>query len=80
MKGLENISTEMSLHVLTYNLKRVMSIIGIRPLIQAMQAYKPVFFPCGALILALHADLNILHITPSRMSAAAAEGKVKNKK
>jgi len=38
MKGLENVSTEMSLHVLAYNLKRVMSIMGIRPLIHAMQA------------------------------------------
>jgi hypothetical protein len=28
----------MSLHVLAYNLKRVMSILGIKPLIQAMQA------------------------------------------
>lgn len=38
MKGLKNVSTEMSLHVLAYNLKRVMAIIGIKPLIQAMQA------------------------------------------
>ncbi|NNJ90275.1 MAG: hypothetical protein HKP55_01255, partial [Gammaproteobacteria bacterium] len=38
MKGLENVSTEMSLHVLAYNLKRVMSIMGIKPLIQAIQA------------------------------------------
>jgi hypothetical protein len=28
----------MSLHVLAYNLKRVINIIGVRPLIQAMQA------------------------------------------
>ena len=29
----------MSLHVLAYNLKRVMNILGIKPLIQAMQAW-----------------------------------------
>ena len=32
------VSTEMSLHVLAYNLKRVMSIIGVKPLIAAIQA------------------------------------------
>jgi transposase len=38
MKTLKHVSTEMSLHVLAYNLKRVMSILGIRPLIEAIQA------------------------------------------
>jgi len=38
MKTLKHVSTEMSLHVLAYNLKRVMNILGIKPLIQAMQA------------------------------------------
>jgi len=37
-KTLKRVSTEMSLHVLAYNLKRVMNIMGIRPLIEAMQA------------------------------------------
>ena len=32
MKRLKNVRTEMALHVLAYNLKRVMSIIGIGPL------------------------------------------------
>ena len=32
------VSTEMSLHVLAYNLKRVMNILGVKPLIQAIQA------------------------------------------
>jgi hypothetical protein len=35
-KTLKNVSTEMSLHVLAYNLKRVMSIIGTPALIEAM--------------------------------------------
>ena len=30
----------MSLHVLAYNLNRVINIMGVRPLIQAMQAAK----------------------------------------
>ena len=32
------VSTEMSLWILAYNLKRVMAIIGIRPLIEAIRA------------------------------------------
>jgi hypothetical protein len=38
MKSLPRVSTEMSLHVLAYNLKRVMTIIGVKPLIAAIQA------------------------------------------
>jgi transposase len=38
MRTLKHVSTEMSLHVLAYNLKRAMSILGIGPLIQAIQA------------------------------------------
>jgi len=37
-KRLPRVSTEMSLHVLAYNLKRVMRIMGIVPLMQAMRA------------------------------------------
>jgi transposase len=37
-RTLKHVSTEMSLHVLAYNMKRVMNIIGIKPLIQAIQA------------------------------------------
>ncbi len=37
-KRLKNVRTEMALSVLAYNLTRVMNIIGIRPLIQAMVA------------------------------------------
>ena len=37
-KTLPRVSTEMSLHVLAYNLKRVMKIIGIQPLMLAMRA------------------------------------------
>ena len=35
---LSRVSTEMSLHVLAYNLKRLMAIKGVKPLIAAMQA------------------------------------------
>ena len=38
MKTLKNVGTEMALYVLAYNLKRVINIIGIRPLIAAMMA------------------------------------------
>ena len=38
MKTLKHVSTEMSLHVLAYNMKRAMNILGIGPLIKATQA------------------------------------------
>jgi hypothetical protein len=37
-KTLKRVSTEMSLHVLAYNLKRVVNVLGVRPLIAAMAA------------------------------------------
>jgi len=37
-KKLKNVSTEMSLHVLAYNLKRVMNILGTTILMEAMVA------------------------------------------
>jgi len=37
-KQLKNVSTEMSLHVLAYNMKRVMTIIGTGAVIAAMRA------------------------------------------
>ena len=38
MKTLKHVATEMALHVLTYNMKRVIAIIGIPALIKAMGA------------------------------------------
>jgi transposase len=38
MKTLPRVATEMALHVLAYNLTRVMNILGIRPLMAAMRA------------------------------------------
>jgi len=38
MRTLEKVSTEMSLHVLAYNMKRVMQIMGTIPLMEAMRA------------------------------------------
>jgi transposase len=37
-KTLKHVSTEMSLHVLAYNFKRVLAILGVQPLLQAIQA------------------------------------------
>ena len=39
MKTLPRVASEMALHVLAYNLTRVMNIIGIQPLITAMRAW-----------------------------------------
>ena len=38
MKMLPRVASEMALHVLAYNLTRVMNIMGIRPLMAAMRA------------------------------------------
>ena len=37
-RTLNRVSAEMSLHVLAYNLKRVINILGVKPLMQAIQA------------------------------------------
>jgi transposase len=37
-KTLNRVSTEMSLHVLAYNLKRVIAILGVEPLVAAIRA------------------------------------------
>jgi transposase len=39
MKTLHNVKTEMSLHVLAYNMKRVMKILGVPGLLRVMQAW-----------------------------------------
>ena len=38
MKTLKNVGTKLALHVLAYNLKRVINFMGIHPLIAAMMA------------------------------------------
>jgi hypothetical protein len=37
MRTLKHVRTEMSLHVLAYNMKRVMQIMGIRRMIKAIR-------------------------------------------
>ena len=38
MRTLPKVATEMALHVLAYNLTRVMNIVGIKPFLAAIQA------------------------------------------
>ena len=38
MKTLPKVASEMALHVLAYNLTRVMNIMGVHPLMAAMRA------------------------------------------
>jgi transposase len=38
-KGLEHVKTEMSLHVLAYNFKRLIAILGIANMLNAVRAY-----------------------------------------
>lgn len=39
MTTLKHVSTEMSLHVLAYNMKRVMNILGVKSLVEAIRAF-----------------------------------------
>jgi hypothetical protein len=39
MKTLVHVATEMALHVLAYNIKRVIAILGVSKLIQAIAVY-----------------------------------------
>jgi transposase len=36
-RGLKRVGTEMSLHVLAYNLKRTISILGVGPLLEPIR-------------------------------------------
>ena len=38
MKRSPNVKTEISLHILAYNMKRVMAVLGTKPLMQAIRA------------------------------------------
>lgn len=38
MKRLPNVKTEISLHILAYNMKRVMAVLGAKPLMEAIRA------------------------------------------
>jgi hypothetical protein len=38
LRTLEKVRTEMSLHILAYNLKRMITLLGVQPLIQAIKA------------------------------------------
>jgi hypothetical protein len=43
MRALTHVSTEMSLHVLAYNLKRAIKTLGIKGLIEAIKAWPGLF-------------------------------------
>lgn len=53
-KTLRRVSTEMSLHVLAYNLKRVMKILGIGALIEAIRRLRGPFCSLAEAITAFH--------------------------
>jgi hypothetical protein len=58
------VKTEMSLHVLAYNLKRLMALLGIAGIMDAIRAY--------ALFLRLHGPLRaiILITLPGRLRSS----------
>ncbi len=56
MKKLHNVKTEMSLHVLAYNMKRAMKILGVPGLLQAMQARRIICYFLLVLTCAVRSD------------------------
>ena len=48
MKTLKNVGTEMALHVLAYNMKRVISILGVGGLMEAIRTLASPASPCRA--------------------------------
>jgi hypothetical protein len=38
MRRLKNVRTEMALHILAYNIKRMISLVGVRRLLAAIQS------------------------------------------
>ena len=71
MKRLRNVKTEMSLAVLAYNLTRVMNIMGVGPLIDALREFLSTLCAndtaeprSGALSASLRANLAEYHRTP----------------
>ena len=55
-KTIENVSTEMSLHVLAYNLKHMINIIGIDGLIKAIRDF---FISIFTVIVALRSKITV---------------------
>ncbi|WP_172332169.1 transposase, partial [Mangrovicoccus sp. HB161399] len=47
MKRLKNVATEMALHVLAYNMKRVMKILGLPAMLAALQARTAAAIPAA---------------------------------
>jgi hypothetical protein len=58
MKTLKNVSTEMALHVLAYNMKRVMRILGVGGLMEAIRAKD---LPPGQLAAPANLSSSFLH-------------------
>jgi transposase len=59
-KGLECVKTEMSLHVLAYNFRRLMKLLGMKTMLSAIRAYAR-FLRVRKLLTAvfLRASLNV---------------------
>lgn len=71
MKRLCNVRTEMSLHVLSYNMKRVMKILGVPGFLQALLRWPPICYfllvlACGASSNGPDRLLNRLRVTFAR--------------
>jgi hypothetical protein len=56
-KGLECVKTEISLHVLAYNFRRLMKLLGVTTMLSVIRAY--------ALILTTHELLTVLFLRTS---------------
>ena len=41
-KGIDHVATEMSLHVLSYNMKRCINMLGVKALIEAIRRFSSI--------------------------------------
>ena len=48
-KGLQHVKVEMSLHVLAYNFRRLMALLGMQVMMAAIRAYAHFPMPLGLL-------------------------------
>ena len=72
-KTLGRVGTEMSLHVLAYNLKRVMKILGIRALIEAIRRLRGPFCSLAEAIAAFPYVVCLVPVEKARLTRHKAK-------
>ncbi len=74
MKTLKHVATEMALHVLAYNIKRVLAIVGVEKLLQTIAAFLLRLFVSLVAIASLRTRSSVRRAENRRNCACAALG------